>query len=320
VRTEYPVSTDFVKVILGSSLKSSMWRTRILSLPEVSSFTDMGYRLSNDILPAEGDSAGRRFIKKIKYLRYAHNRELMEKYFIFACPGQERVEKVADVWNVPHEACFMVGPPRNIHLHNSKPDSTCQKVLYAPTYREDADEEERMIEACLDNFDNIQALMERINGTFTLRLHPHTWRSYRGRMEAKAAEYERIDIDAGGDIYEKLGSYSMIISDYSSIAFDFVLLDRPAIFHWFDLEEYLETDAGVREDIREVSPGPQVKEWSDVLAAVEEYAKNPEKDGEWRRRVRDYFYDMSVNDENNSERLTNEIKRRLAEGKKRGNK
>ena len=48
------------------------------------------------------------------------------------------------------------------------------------------------------------------------------------------------------------------------------------------------------------------------MDAVEEYLENPEKDGAWRRKIRDEFYDMAVNDENNSQRIVEEIKRRLA--------
>jgi CDP-glycerol glycerophosphotransferase (TagB/SpsB family) len=42
------------------------------------------------------------------------------------------------------------------------------------------------------------------------------------------------------DIYKILPSLDILITDYSIVLFDYLLLERPIIFAPFDLEEYME--------------------------------------------------------------------------------
>ena len=51
--------------------------------------------------------------------------------------------------------------------------------------------------------------------------------------------------------------------------------------------------------------------WKETLKCVEEYVDNPQKDAGLREEKLKYFFDKSVNGPDNSERITNEIKRRL---------
>ena len=56
------------------------------------------------------------------------------------------------------------------------------------------------------------------------------------------------------DIYENLHTYEMLISDSSSIVYDYILIDRPMIFLCPDLEEYM------KEVIRQAGKGYVVME------------------------------------------------------------
>lgn len=274
-----------------------------------------GVRFSNDILPQEGDSKAARMLKRFKYIRHAYYRELFEKYFMLVCPGQERVEQVAKPLHIPLENCFFSGHPRNILLHREDGRTDEKKILYAPTYRWNAKKERELVQQIADAAEEIQLRMEQLDAWLVIRLHPHTWRDYSRALNALAEKYDRIRIDQDKDIYQSLSSYSVVISDYSSIAYDFILLDRPVVFFNYDFEEFAERECHLNYDYEQYSPGIKCRTWEDTLDAVEEYLEHPEKDGEWRRRVRDEFYDMSVNDENNSERIVAEIKRRLAQEK-----
>ncbi len=274
--------------------------------------TVSGVKFSDDILPNERDTAMQKRLKKVKYLRYAFHRELFEKYFILVCPGWERIKQIADPWHIPRQNCFLCGHPRNIHLHSAKAHNGTMNVLYAPTYRWHDWGEKRLVKQLADNGQMIQERMEYLNGELMVRLHPHTWRNHSALLDAIAEKYNRIKIDHEKDIYTTLADYDILISDYSSIVYDFVLLDRPMVFFNYDFEEFIKLECGLNYDYEAYSPGIKAITWAEVLMAVEQYAKDPHKDSEWRCRVRDEFYDMSVNDENNSERLVQEIKRRLS--------
>lgn len=270
-----------------------------------------GVQYSDDILPKENDSITTKIIKNIKYVRHAYYRELFEEYFILVCPGQERVEMIGDMWNVPKENMFMCGHPRNTLMHKTQIDFTQPKILYAPTYRFNANKEMEMVNNCIEAFGKIQALMEMYDGQFVVRLHPHTWRNYKTKILAALDSYDRIFLDEEKDIYTKLGEYSMIISDYSSIALDVAMLNRPTIFYCEDYEWFKENEAGFNLDFENSIPGPMTFTWEDTLRKVEEYIQNPDKDSELRKEKCKYFFDPDVNDENNSERIVQEIKRRL---------
>lgn len=272
-----------------------------------------GVVFSDDILPREGDGNFTRRIKKIKYFRHAYYRELFEKYFMLVCPGQERVEQIAKPWNIPLDACFFSGHPRNVYLHRESGAPCERSILYAPTYRWDAWSERNLVRQIEKAGEQIQVRLEETDSRLVIRLHPHTWRNYSRILERIEEKFERISVDREKDIYQSLAKYAVVITDYSSIAYDFVLLDRPVVFFNYDFKNFTDREIKLNYDYEEYSPGIKTKTWEETMDAVEAYLADPEKDGPWRRRIRDEFYDMAVNDENNSRRIVEEIKRRLAE-------
>lgn len=277
----------------------------------VKTVSEPGVVYSNDILPDPSDSPMTKLKKRIKYFFAAPFREKFEKYFIFVCPGQERLDMIADVWNIPRESCFMAGHPRNILMYSMQPDDSAPVIMYAPTFRYSPEKEAELIDACLDSLDKIEALMEKINGTFLIRLHPHTWRNYSHKILHCIKDYDRIRYDDEPDIYTKMGAYSIVITDYSSISLDFAMLNRPAIYYCPDIVWFRETQAGFNLDFENSIPGPMTFSWDETLDCVAEYIENPQKDINMRTERIQYFFDMSVNGPDNSERITNEIKRRL---------
>lgn len=72
------------------------------------------------------------------------------------------------------------------------------------------------------------------------------------------------DNDPFTDIYEYLGYVDIMITDYSSILFDYLLLDRPVCFAAFNLEEYVQKRS-LRFDYNQITPGQKCQSWSDVI-------------------------------------------------------
>ena len=218
---------------------------------------------------------------------------------------------IADVWRIPHENCLMAGHPRDLPVYNSKRQESPVKVMYAPTYRFDYEHEQIMVKEFLDAAPIIQKLMEEKNGEFYLRMHPHTWRNYSGRITSALAHFDRIFLDESRDVYTEIGTFSVMISDYSSIALDFALLDRPVIFHGADYDWFVENEAGFNLDFKSVIPGPMTGSWEETVKEVGVYLENPEKDHGLREEKLHYFFDRSVNGPDNSARIAAEIKKRL---------
>ena len=281
------------------------------SIKDLKNTNVSGVTFSNDILPVEGDNKKTLKLKKRKYKKDAPFRELFERYFLLVCPGEERKLQIADPWGIPRSSCFVTGHPRNIYMHLSQQNKLEPKILYAPTYRWEANKESKLVNLIVENAELIQETMQQCNGEFVIRLHPHTWHNFNNELNRLSKQFDRIKIDTDKDIYKTIGEYSIVISDYSSIAYDFVLLDRPVIFFNYDFEDFIASECTLNYDYDKYSPGEKTKTWEETMSAVKDYLNNPEKDGEWRRKIRDEFYDMSVNDEDNSKRIVEEIKRRL---------
>ena len=270
-----------------------------------------GVRFSDDILASPTDGFVRKIIKHIRYFIYAPHRELFEHYYALVCPGEERILQIADPWHIPHDACLIAGHPRNELLHTTNPSKHPCKIIYAPTYRWNVRCEKRMIKMLTDAAPAIQGHMEKIDGALTVRLHPHTWRDYKYALKQLADKYDRILLDEEKDVYSNLGEYSILISDYSSIAYDFVLVDRPVVFFAFDLDDFTEQECKLNYDYESYSPGFHTSTWQETLDAIETYINDPSVHSEWRSDVRSEFYDMRCNDENNSERIVSALKSRL---------
>ena len=102
--------------------------------------------------------------------------------------------------------------------------------LYMPTFRDD--DPEYFDKANID-FDAMSIALKSINGAFFLKLHPLTKLSF-------IKEYDNIiQISNDVDIYPFLVHTTHLITDYSSIYFDYLPLDKEIIFIPYDYNNYV---------------------------------------------------------------------------------
>lgn len=64
----------------------------------------------------------------------------------------------------------------------------------------------------------------------------------------------------------------MLITDYSSVFFDYAILNRPIVFFMYDLENYRDQLRGFYFDIEADSPGPIVQTEQELFRAIDELA------------------------------------------------
>lgn len=108
-------------------------------------------------------------------------------------------------------------------------------LLYVPTFR---DTQSHPIHE-LDIPSLFPRLEETFGGswTFLMRLHP---RSAPSNPELKDHDDRIIDASFYPDIQELLAAADIVITDYSSCIFDFLLTRRPAFVYAPDLDEYIQ--------------------------------------------------------------------------------
>ena len=219
----------------------------------------------------------RLFAKSINYYTVSSNfdKEIIKEAFEFtddniAITGLQ----TNDYLNKDHSHVLK----ENDYLNNHK------VILYAPTFRETGMSFLNFSE--LLPVKELNALLEKHDAYFLYRSHFNT------SDEQSLEQFTRIK-SASTDIFptaQPLLFYSdILISDYSGIFFDYLLMDRPIIFYNYDIESY-RTHRGLIMNYEENTPGPKVNNQSDLLNAIEEYLINPDKDKEFREEIKKKFH------------------------------
>lgn len=138
-------------------------------------------------------------------------------------------------------------------------------ILYAPTFRNED-------QGKMDIHLNIDKMVSRLEDDYVLglRLHPHiadrvnldeicSKKSYSGRV---------IDFSSYDKLNTLLISSDILITDYSSIIYEYALLRKPMIFYSYDLDKFEKTDRGFYGDYESLVPGPVVFKTDDVVDVI----------------------------------------------------
>lgn len=136
-------------------------------------------------------------------------------------------------------------------------------ILFAPTWR---DGEADPVIPSAEEWKSIAAFLEASDSVLVLRPHPHGVGDYRAGVAA-SARIRMLPADVQNDINPVLPAVDVLVTDYSSIAFDFALLGRPIAFLAPDAENYAAT-RGLYEPYREFSGGSEATTWVGLLAQL----------------------------------------------------
>ncbi|MFJ2576409.1 CDP-glycerol glycerophosphotransferase family protein [Kitasatospora aureofaciens] len=141
-------------------------------------------------------------------------------------------------------------------------------VLYAPTWREDqqrGDGEGFRLDLRLD-LDHARRTLGR-DHVLLVRPHAHVREPLPGAGDGFL--YDCADYP---DVQELLLVADVLVTDYSSIMFDFAITGRPVYFFTYDLEYYRDTLRGFYFDFEPEAPGPLVPSSAGLLGALRELA------------------------------------------------
>jgi len=122
----------------------------------------------------------------------------------------------------------------------------------------------------------------------------------------KSLNSARINIlESKIEINDIIDNYEILISDYSGIYVDYLLLNRSIVFAAFDLERYLACDREMYYDYEDVTPGPKCKNWKSVFDWVIKFRNDPTLYEDERSDLKAKFH--KYYDGKNSERVLGEI-------------
>lgn len=128
-------------------------------------------------------------------------------------------------------------------------------ILYAPTFRDDNLSSEILLE-------HVEDIAKQLPREYVLgiRLHPYV----AGLAKKKAME-NVCDLSDDGDLSALIMASDILITDYSSIVFEYCITEKPMIFFAYDLEEFSDHGRGFYEDYESYVPGSVLRTSAEVI-------------------------------------------------------
>jgi CDP-glycerol glycerophosphotransferase len=231
------------------------------------------------------------------------NIKILERPDFFISAGTEYTKRYMQCYFVREDQFWETGNPRNDALFRARKASspTAQRqhalrlrlgmpalrhvILYAPTWREYISEP-TFLNVGGRNLDQLNDFLSSRDAILVLRAH---------HREAKAAMvattgFKNIvvsdSLDLTWDVTDWLIASDLLITDFSSVFFDYLVLDRPIIHVTSDLEEYA-TQRGFLTDPYRDFAGPTVRNQDELLDQIDRALTDPQSDALLRRTQND---------------------------------
>ncbi|MFB9974389.1 CDP-glycerol glycerophosphotransferase family protein [Allobacillus sp. SKP2-8] len=137
-------------------------------------------------------------------------------------------------------------------------------ILYAPTWRDNTSKVEGKHQFVSDlNFD---LLNTELGNEYIVLVRMH----YLAAANIDFNKYKSflVDVTDYNDIRDLYIISDILITDYSSVFFDFSIMNKPIIFYVHDLEEYQNEIRGFYFDFINDAPGPLVKTTEQTIATI----------------------------------------------------
>ena len=266
-------------------------------------------------------------LKKLGYdLKNSNNAmnsdsEIYEKYKIDAkkfkyllSPSKFASEKFASAWNLTNtnmdNKILEEGYPRNDFLYKYKKEDINKVkkklnlpknkkiILYAPTWRDN--QHQSGLGYTYKTEVDFDLLKQQLQDEYIILFRAHY-------LVANSFEFEKYknfiyNVSEVDDINELYIISDILITDYSSVFFDYANLKRPIIFYMYDFEKYKDNLRGFYIDINEL-PGKITKTEEELLRAIKE-TENIKEDEKYKRFNKKYNY---LDDGNAAKRVAEKV-------------
>jgi CDP-glycerol glycerophosphotransferase len=238
--------------------------------------------------------------------------DISRKWDYLISPNRYTTEILKSAFGYQKEI-FETGYPRNDILYNADEDKINQVksslnipkdkkvILYAPTWRDDEFEENGDIRFELKL--ELDKLKKELGDEYIILIRTHYFVA--DKIDLKGADDFVFNVSKYDDIAELYLISDILITDYSSVFFDYANLRKPILYYTYDLEKYENVLRGFYIDIHEDVPGPLLKTTDEVIDAI----KNIESLKSEYQEKYDKFYERfcSIEDGNASKRIVEKV-------------
>lgn len=187
-------------------------------------------------------------------------------------PSEWAGEILQFAFGVKKEKCLISSYPRNRMLYektyNKRPHGMFT-VFYLPTFRN----YESLNPFLNCDLEHLNRELENRNIQILCKLH-----------FADKSEKKKVDglsniklLRAEVDVYDWLDKADLLITDYSSVYYDFTITNKPILFYPYDYEYYKDNDRGFIVSYEEYTPGEKVFELDELIKFIFYVAENYEE-------------------------------------------
>ncbi|MCR5202699.1 MAG: CDP-glycerol glycerophosphotransferase family protein [Lachnospiraceae bacterium] len=227
------------------------------------------------------DSPLQKLKRFFKYLPY--------KKIYYVAPSENFTDIYMSAFRTKRENILTLGQPRNDVFFEGKARENFpgkKIILYCPTHRKEGEVEINIQK--IFPLDKLEKFLEENDYYFMIKKH-----FYHREEITNLSKYKRIfDITQGAyDIQELIMEAKLLITDYSSIYIDYLLLNKPLLFYCYDLEDYLKNDREMYFDYNAVTPGNKATTKSEFMEEIEKYFEEQDAyEEEDRESLKNFFY------------------------------
>lgn len=228
------------------------------------------------------------------------------KYKLVAATSQSDLEKRNSSFGV--DTTKITGYPRNDVFFEKKSQDVFKSryalesydkiITYAPTYRN-----EMTTPPFSESFlSSLNAYLRSVNSIFIINKHPND----KFLNVPKDLSHIKDMTEEINDVQELLVITDILITDYSSIATDFAITNRPLIIYAYDFEDYIKKSRTMYYDLQETLPQPIIDNENELFEKIKNtsWFDNLENQKSYQK-FQDTFHHYL--DGNSSKRILKEI-------------
>lgn len=208
--------------------------------------------------------------------RYHLSKFLVSRIKLYYASSNFEKDIVAKAAHLSKEKAIALGSPRYDyirHHHHGEVLYNIKKkyaeiILFAPTWRQNNNWNEGFYLSQEDKY-KLECYLESRDSLLLIKQHPKTDSKYIKLWGLDNSERIMFTEDIGlKDINSMYKHIDILITDVSSVLFDFLIFDKPILIFMPDLNEYIRSERGVYDYFKDFLTESSIKSWSDLINSL----------------------------------------------------
>jgi len=202
-------------------------------------------------------------------------------YDLYIAPSEKYKEVVKSAFGAKEKQILLCGQPRNEVLFDEAFCEKCHEdvlrmtsqtdkkiVVYMPTFRDNTDD---VFSFCKPEAAAFWELAQKYNFIIVEKSH---FKSIQRNKKTDSVQNQFVFTMPNVDANTLLGAADILITDYSSCFFDFLIRNKPIIHYVYDYAYYKNKDRGLYYEIEDVAAGNVAYDNDELYTALEDNIRN----------------------------------------------